>query len=607
MLRLAALLLLALTAMANAQELKRFEALSLVGEPKYKPGFQHLDYVNPAAPKGGEMRLHSIGGFDNLNPFIIKGDPAPGVTLVYETLMDQTPDEMSTEYGLIASSVEVPEDLSFAIFNLRPEARFHDGKPITAEDVVWSFDTLKAKGRPLYRFYYANVSKAEALGPHRVKFTFTGPRNRELPQIVGQLVYVMPKHWWATRDFESQTLEPPLGSGPYRVAHVEANRSISFERVKDWWAKDLPLNRGRHNVDRIRFDMYRDTTVALEAFKAHQYDFRAENSAKEWATGYDFPALHEGLVVKAEIPHKRPTGMQAFVFNTRRPIFADRRVRQAIGYAFDFEWSNKNLFFEQYTRTESYFSNSDFAARGLPQGAELAVLEKYRSKLPPEVFTTAYQVPKTDGSGNNRDQLRAAVALLQSAGWTVKGRQLVNAKGEPLQFEVLLDNPQFERIVQPFARNLERLGITLRLRTVDSAQYQNRVRDFDYDMIVGGWAQSDSPGNEQRDFFGSAAADRPGGRNTAGIKSPVIDELIETIVAAEDRERLIPAVRALDRVLLWGHYVIPMYHTSKDRIAYWNKFGRPAKDPAYSVDIQSWWIEPAKDAEVRAKEEAVKR
>lgn len=606
MLRLAALLLLALTATATAQEAKRFEALSLVGEPKYKPGFKHLDYVNPEAPKGGQLRLHSIGGFDNLNPFIIKGDPAPGVGFVYQSLMDSSADEMSTEYGMIAASADIPDDLSYVIYNLRPEARWHDGKPITAEDVVWSFDTLKAKGRPIYRFYYANVAKAEALDPHRVKFTLTGPRNRELPQILGQLT-VLPKHWWANRDFEATTLEPLLGSGPYRIAKVEPNRSVELERVKDWWAKDLPLNRGRYNFDRIRVDMYRDSTVSLEAFKAHQYDFRTESSAKDWATGYDFPAKQAGLVVTEAIPHKRPTGMQAFAFNTRRTLFSDPRVREAIAYAFDFEWSNQNLFFGQYTRTESYFSNSDFAARGLPQGSELALLERYRGKVPEEVLTKPYDAPKTDGSGNNRENLRKAVQLLENAGWKVKDRKLVNVEGQPFTFELLLNSPLFERIAQPFARNLERLGISMRIRTVDSAQYTERIRTFDYDMVVANWAQSDSPGNEQRDMWGSAAASRHDSRNLAGIQNPVVDELIEEIVKAHDREELIAATRALDRVLLWNHYVVPQWHVAVDRIAYWNRFGKSKVNPAYGVDVQAWWLESAKDAEIRAKEESVKR
>lgn len=598
----ALLAVLAGAAAASAADLKRVHALSLIGEPKYGPDFRQLAYVDPSAPKGGELRLHSIGGFDSLNPFIIKGDVAPGIGIVYENLMQQTPDEMSTEYGLIAESAEVPEDLSFVIFNMRPEARWHDGRPITAEDVVFGFETVKTKGRPLYRNYYANVDKAEALSPHRVKFTFSGPRNRELPQIVGQMVPVLPKHWWTGRDFEAMSLEPPLGSGPYKVATVDTNRSIVYERVKDYWGKDLPINRGRYNFDRIRYDMYRDTTVVLEGFKAHQYDFRAENSARNWVTGYDFPAARDGFVVKAEIPHRRPTGMQAFVFNTRRELFADRRVREAIGLAFDFEWSNKNLFYDQYTRTESYFSNSDFASRGLPEGAELALLEPFRAQLPAEVFAKPFRVPRTDGSGNNRENLRAAVELLSAAGWTVKDRKLVNSAGRPFSFEILLIQPDFERVVQPMARNLERLGIELRIRTVDTAQYVNRLRSFDYDMVVGSWPQSDSPGNEQRDFWSAAAADQQGSRNLAGIKDQVVDALIDKVVAAADRPELIVATRALDRVLLWGHYVIPQFHSSKDRIAYWSRLSRPKTDPEYGPDIYAWWIDPAKDAELRAKE-----
>ncbi len=600
------LALFAATAAASAADLRPVHALSLVGEPKYKAGFRQLDYVDPGAPKGGEIRLSASGGFDSLNPFVIKGEAAPGIGLIYESLMVGTPDEMSTEYAQIAETAEVPADLSYVIFNLDKRARWHDGKPITAEDVVWSFDILKAKGRPLYRLYYANVVKAEALDSKRVKFTFSGPPNRELPQIMGQLT-VLPKHWWEGRDFEALTLDVPLGSGPYRVASVDTNRSIVYERVSDWWGKDLPINLGRYNFDRVRYDLYRDMTVLLEGFKAHQYDYRLENSARNWATGYDFPALREGLVVKTEIPHKRPTGMQAFVFNTRRSIFADRRVREAIGLAFDFEWSNKNLFYDQYTRTESYFSNSDFAARGLPEGPELALLEPFRGKLPAEVFSKPFQVPKSDGSGNNRDNLRAAVGLLAAAGWTIKDRKLVGPEGQPLAFEILLVQPDFERVVQPFARNLERLGIELRIRTVDTAQYVNRNRSFDFDMIVGSWGQSDSPGNEQRDFWSSGAAEQPGSRNLAGIKDPVVDALIDNIVAARDRESLIVATRALDRVLLWGHYVIPQFHSSKDRVAYWTKLAKPKIDPAYGPDIFAWWIEAGKDAALKAKEGEGKR
>jgi microcin C transport system substrate-binding protein len=595
---LAALLAIAISVSPAFAQTRTVHALSLKDAPKYPAGFKQLDHVNVDAPKGGELRLYDIGAFDSLHPFITKGEAAAGIGLVFETLMVQTLDDASTEYGLIAESVEVPDDLSWVAFNLRPEARWHDGRPITSEDVVWSFETLKEKGAPQYRFYYANASKAEAEGPRRVKFTFTGPPNRELPQIMGQLP-VLPKHWWAGRDFDKTSLDPPLGSGAYKVAAVEPARSIVFERVADWWARDLPINRGRYNFDRIRYDSYRDTAVTLEAFKAGQYDFRSENSARNWATGYDIPAVREGRIKKREVEHSRPAGMQAFVFNIRREKFADPRVREALGYAFDFEWSNRNLFFGQYRRSTSYFQNSEFAARGLPDAAELKHLEPLRSQLPPEVFTKEFAVPVYDGSGNIRDGLLRARELLRAAGWTVKEGRLVGPDGKPMEIEFLNVQPESERIIQPFLRNLERLGVRGRIRTVDSAQYQNRIREYDYDMVTLGWGQSDSPGNEQREFWSSAAAERPGSRNYAGIRNPAIDRLVEDIVAAPNRADLIAATRALDRALLWGFYIVPQFYGPTDRIAWWDKFGFTGKDPAYGVDIFAWWVDPAKDAVLR--------
>jgi microcin C transport system substrate-binding protein len=588
-------------AAADGGKTRTVHALSLIGEPKYGPDFKQLDYVNPDAPKGGELRDHSPGGFDSLNPYIVKGEAAPGIGLIYQSLTTATLDDTASEYGLIAQSIEVPDDLSWVAFTLRPEARWNDGQPITADDVIWSFETLKSKGEPTYRYYYANVDKAEALGPRKVKFHFSGPRNRELPQIMGQLP-VLPKHWWASRDFEKTSLEPPLGSGPYRVKSVDPNRSITYERVPDYWGKDLPTERGRYNFATLRFDMYRDESVALEAFKAHQYDFRAENIAKVWATEYDFPAARQGLVIKQAVPHKRPTGMQAFVFNTRRPIFADPAVRRALGYAFDFEWTNKNLFFGQYTRTTSYFSNSEFASSGLPSPDELKLLEPFRAELPAELFSKPFELPKTDGAGLPRENLKTAQSMLEKAGWTIKDGKLAGPSGQPLNFEILIQQPDYERIFQPFIRNLTQLGVQAQIRLVDSAQYQNRVRNFDFDMILGGWPESDSPGNEQREFWSSAAADRPGSRNTAGIKSPVVDALIDKIVAAPDRAGLIVTTRALDRVLLRGYYTVPNWHLSVDRIAYWNKFGRPATNPAYGVDTFAWWIDAAKEAALRKGE-----
>ncbi len=569
-------------------------ALSLVGEPKYGPDFTHLGYVNPDAPKGGLVRLAGIGSFDNFNPYIIQGDPGPSSSI--EALMTSPEDDPSAEYGLIAESIEVPKDKSWVAFNLRPEARWHDGQPITVDDVIFSFEILKTKGRPFFRAYYANVVKAEKIGDRKVKFTFDVSGNRELPQIMGQLP-VLAKHDWEKRDFEQPSLTPPLGSGPYVVETFEAGRTITLKRVPDYWGAKLPINVGQDNWDRIRYEYYRDQGVALEAFKAGSFDFHLENTAKVWATQFDIAPVRDGRMIKVELPNDNPTGMQGFIYNLRRPLFQDRIVRQALAYAFDFEWSNKALFYGQYARTKSYFSNSDFASRGLPTGDELAILEKYRGRIPDEVFTTEYDPPTTDGSGNVRANLRKGAELLKSAGWEIKGDRLTNAKtGAALEFEILLDNAAFERIIQPFIQNLGRLGIAARLRTVETAQYQNRMDDYDFDMTVETFGQSLSPGNEQRDFWGSKAADQPGGRNTIGIKDPVVDELIDMVILAPDRDSLVARTRVLDRVLLWGHYLIPNWHNRNFRVAYWNRFGRPETTPRYGVGFSSWWIDTAKDA-----------
>lgn len=585
---------------ANAAETGVRHALTLDEKPKYGPDFQHLDYVNPNAPKGGMVRLHSIGSFDSFNPFIIKGDAAAGIDNLFETLMTSPPDDSLTEYGLIAESVEVADDLSSVIYTIRQTARFHDGSPITAEDVAFSFSTLKEKGQPFYRFYYKNVAKIEVLAPRRIKFSFSGPPNRELPQIIGQIP-VLSKAYWSKRDFSKTTLEPPLGSGPYRIREFEPGRHIIYERVKDWWGKGLPINRGRYNYDLIRYDFFRDEVVALEAFKAHLYDFRAENSSKDWATGYNFPAKRDGRVKTIERGHSNPTGMQSFVFNLRREKFHDRSVRQALALGFDFEWSNRQLFYNQYTRTTSYFENSELAAHKLPDANELKLLEPLRGQIPDEVFTKIYQPPKTDGSGNIRGQLRAAQRLLKKAGWRIVNNRLVNAAGKPFEIEFLLVSPTFERVVTPFLRNLKRLGITGRIRTVDSAQYLNRLRDYDYDVIISTYRQSRSPGNEQRSFWSSASADRKGGRNYIGIKDPAIDKLVENIAAAPNRNSLITATRALDQVLLWNHFVIPQWHIRSFRLAWWNRFGQPEKKPPYGLGFFSWWIDPAKDAALTRK------
>jgi len=568
--------------------------LAMHGDLKYGPGFKHFDYVRPDAPKGGTLRLGADGTFDSFNPFILKGNAAVAAMSVYETLMVGSADEPFSQYGLIAESLEVPEDRSWVIFNIRPAARWHDGEPITADDVVFSLETLRTDGHPFYRQYYAQVAKAEALAPKRVKFTFRSNGNREMPLIIGGLP-VLPRHFWEGKDFTRTTLEPPLGSGAYRIADFEPGRYIVLERVKDYWGAALPVNVGRDNFDVIRTDYYRDATVIREALKAGAVDFRLENQAKAWAVDYNVEAVESGWLKKEAVPHRRPTGMQGFVMNTRRAIFKDRRVRQAMAHAFDFEWSNRTLFFGQYTRSESYFSNSDLAATGLPQGGELALLERFRGQIPPEVFGEAYAAPTTEGDGFPRENLRKAFALLDQAGWAVRDLRLVNREsGEPLRFEIMLVTPEFQRIVLPYVRNLKKLGIDARVRLVDQAQFINRVRDFDFDMMVALWPQSDSPGNEQRAFWTCQAADTPGSRNYAGVCEPAVDKLAEEIPLARDRQDLIDHTRALDRILTQGHYVVPNWHVPTDRILYWDKFSRPARVPKNGTTIDTWWFDPAK-------------
>lgn len=581
--------------------------LSMYGDLKYAPGFTHFDYANPSAPKHGTVKLAAIGTYDTLNPFILKGVAAAGTSDTFDTLMESSADEPFSEYGLIAESVELPADRSWVTFNLRPEARFHDGSPITADDVLWTFETLKSKGHPFYRSYYSRVVKAERLGARSIRFSFGPGDNRELPLIVGQLP-VLSRAYWSTRDFEKTTLEPPLGSGPYRIAAVEPGRAIVYRRVENYWAAHLPVRAGRNNFDTIRFDYYRDTTVALEAFKAGQYDFREENMAKNWATGYATPAVAAGLIKKEQIPNEVPTGMQAFVYNTRRPVFHDRRVRAALGYAFDFEWSNKYLFYGAYTRTKSYFANSELAAHGPPTPTELQILDPFRAQEPDVVFTSAYEPPTTDGSGAIRDNLIHAFRLLETAGWAVKDMHLVDARtGEPMQFEILLADPSFERVTLPFVRNLARLGIAARIRTVDTAQYQNRVDSFDFDMTVASWPESLSPGNEQIDYWTSARAGVPGSRNLAGIADPVVDRLVDLVIGAPNRQSLIDRTRALDRVLLWGHYVIPQWHIASFRVAYWDRFARPPIAPKYALGFDTWWVDPAKEAALLARKSQLSR
>ena len=584
-----------------AQEVKSVHGIAMHGDVKYGPDFTHFDYVNPNAPKGGTFRLGTQGAFDSVNPFTLRGVPAAGLGGLFDTLTVSSSDEAFSRYGLIAESMEMPEDRSWVAFTLRPEARFHDGSPVTAEDVIFSFDILKTKGHPHYRAYYQSVTRAEKVAPRKVKFIFEGGENRELPLIVGELP-VLSKAYWADKDFEKTTLKPPLGSGPYRLEAVDPGRSVTYIRNRDYWAKDLPVAKGQNNFDRIIYDYYRDATVALEAFKAGEFNFRAENSAKNWATAYDIPAVKDGDLVLEEVPHQMSTGMQGFAFNTRRDFFKDPKVRQALAYAFDFETSNKNLFYGQYTRTKSYFSNSELASSGLPEGDELAILEKYRGRVPEEVFSAVYEPPATEGGGRIRQNLKTALAFLKEAGWEVRDRKLVNVEtGEPMAFEILIVQPTWEKIGLPFAQNLKRLGIDVEIRRVDTSQYQNRQDQFDFDMLVAVWGQSLSPGNEQRDFWSSTAAGIQGSRNFTGIEDPVIDELIDLVIAAPDRESLIARTRALDRVLLWGHYVIPHWHIPFSRLAFWNKFERPKMLTMRGTSVTNWWVDLDREAGLKSR------
>ncbi len=610
----------------------RHHALSLVGEPKYGPDFKHFDWVNPDAPKGGTLRAFAEGSFDSLNPFTVKGAPAGDLGLVYDALMASSPDEASAEYCLICEWVSYPADYSSVTFGIRPEARFQDGSPITPEDVIFSFEQQK-KAHPRTAFYYKNVVKAEKTGEHEVTFTFDVKGNRELPQIVGQLNIVPKKFWEGTgadgepRDLTKTTMEIPLGSGAYKIKEFDAGRSITYERVKDYWAKDLPVSKGQWNFDELKLTYFLDRTPAFEEFKSGKIDFWSEISASRWATAYDFDAIKKGWVKKEAIPIKRVAPMQAFVFNLRRPQFHDPRVRKAFNLAFNFDEANRKLFYNLYVRVESYFDNSELASKGLPQGRELEILNEMRDEVPPEVFTTEFKNPVNHTPEEFRDHMREASKLLAEAGWTLQqetaaddscgtfcsilrtvglssGRKenvLRNAKGEPFEVEFLIDSPDFERIVIPYAQDLQKLGIKARARVVDSAQYKRRTDAHDYDIIVDNFAQSESPGNEQRDFWGSAAADKDGSNNTAGIKNPAVDKVIDKVVFAKDREELLAATHALDRVLLWNYYVVPQWHYPFERVAYWDVFGRPQTLPSRSSAVtQVWWMDPDKQKAIAA-------
>ncbi len=582
-------------------------ALSLFGDIKYPPDFKHFDYVNPDAPKGGIARMISIGTFDNFNIAVagIKGSLAPAAALINEALLTRAQDEVVTEYGLLAEGAAHPDDFSWVIYRLRKEARWHDGRPVTPEDVIFSFEVLK-KYSPMYASYYRHVVSAEKNGERDIKFSFDGPGNRELPTIVGELP-VLPKHYWEgtdsqghKRDISATTLEPPLGSGPYRIKEFDAGRSVVLERVRDYWGASLPTQVGHNNFDEMRFEFFRDNLVALEAFKADQADWIAENSAKQWATAYDFPAVAEKRVIKEEFPVNDSGRMQGFAFNLRRDLFKDARLRRAFNYAYDFEEMNKQLFYGQYKRINSYFEGTELASSGLPQGQELEILETVRDKVPAEVFTTPYTNPVGGNPEAVRANLRESMKLLKDAGFDIRDRKLVDAAGKPFAVEILVQDPPSERMALFYKPSLERIGVTTSIRVVDDAQYENRLRSFDFDMIIDLWPESLSPGNEQREFWGSQAADQPGSKNTVGIKNPAIDALIDKLIFAKDRPGLVAATRALDRVLLWNFYVVPQFTYGFMRYARWDRFSHAEPLPKYGRSglPSLWWFDADKAARI---------
>lgn len=585
--------------------------LALFGDLKYPPQFAHFDYVNPAALKGGVARQSITGTFDNFNVVIagVKGQLAAGVDpLLYETLLTPSMDEESSSYGLLAEAVSYPPDRASVTYRLRAEAKWHDGHPITPDDVIFSFDALKTNS-PQASAYYRRVTKAEQTGEREVTFIFDAPNIRELPQIIGDFS-ILPKHWWEgsdgsghRRDVTATTLEPPLGSGPYRVKTFEAGRTITYERVVDYWGNELNVRVGRDNFDELRFDYFRDNTVDFEAFKADQFDWYQDSAAKNWATGYDFPAVNDKRVVREEFPIRNVGIMQGFAFNLRRRQFGDPRVRRAFNFAFDFEDINSQMFYGQYTRINSYFDGTELAASGVPQGRELEILEAVRREVPAEVFTAPFTNPVGGSDRAVRANLREAMRLLEAAGYAVRNLKLVDAKtGQPLAAEFLLPDPSYERFVLFYAEALKRLGIHVTVRSVDDVQYENRLRRWDFDIVVASWEESLSPGNEQREYWGSQAADTAGSRNIIGIKNPAIDALIDRIVAATDRDDLAAAAKALDRVLLWTHYVVPQWNYPKARTARWDRFGHPDRMPEFGQTAfpTIWWWDAARAAKVAA-------
>ena len=573
--------------------------IAMHGSLKYPADFTHFDYVNPYAPKGGRLKQATVSdGYDSFNAILPRGSLASGTEMIYDTLMVSSLDEPFSQYGLLAEAIQVPEDRSWVAFRLNEEARWHDGEPVDADDVIWSFNMAREL-HPFYAAYFGNVSEVLRIDDRTIRFNFRPGENDELPLILGQLT-VLPKHYWEDRDITKTTLDPPLGSGPYRIVDFEANRFVVYERVEDYWGADLPVNRGHYNFDRMRFDYYGEGTIALEAFKAGAFDLRVENIAKNWAVGYNVPAVENGMIQRREFEIKTPSGMQGFIFNLRRDKFKDPRVREALAAVFDFEWSNETFFFNSYRRARSYFNNSELEAKGIPEGRELEILEEFRGQVPERVFTTEYNPPVAGTPRKLRRNLLDAAALLEEAGWVVNPDTLMleNAEtGRPFRIEILLAAASFKRIVLPVAKNLERLGIETDVRLVDSSQFVQRVRtDRDYDTFVTGFGQSLSPGNEQRTYWSSEAADNPNSRNYTGIKDPVVDRLVEMVIEAPSRKELVYRTRALDRVLQWHHLVIPQYYGPVNRVAFWNKFGLPKEVPLRGVNFDTWWFDPTKPA-----------
>ncbi len=575
--------------------------LSVFGDLKYPADFKHFDYVNPNAPKGGRFSTYGgpLNSFDSFNPFILKGDAASGLSMLFDTLMERSGDEPDAMYGLIAKEVAVAKDGKSVTFRLRPEAKFSDGTAVTAEDVAFSFDTLKAKGHPSYRIMMRDVTKAEVLDPHTIRFAFTGELTRDLPSIVAGLP-VLSKAYYTKHEFDQTTLDAPLGSGPYLIADFRPGAQITYKRRDDYWAKDLPINRGTSNFDEIRFEYYRDRTAALEGFKAGVYDFREEFTARDWSTGYEVPAMRDGRMKKIVLPDANPSGAQGFFFNTRRAKFADPRVRKALDYAFDYEFTNKNLFYGLYQRTNSYFENSDMKAEGLPSPAELALLEPFKDKLPKAVFEEPYNSPVSDGSGTDRKLLREAARLLDEAGCKMKDRVRVCPNGEVLEIEFLIYEGTFERVIAPYIKNLQAIGVPASIRRVDSAQYQRRVKAFDFDVVTSRFVMRLTPGNEMRNYWASENANVEGSVNLAGIKDPVVDALLDKVVEAKSRDELVAATRAIDRVLRAGHYWVPQWYKASHHIAYWDKFSGPETKPKYSRGApDTWWYDAEKAAKVK--------